>query len=79
MIFDPLYDDDDGCLGSLYDDQDYSVACREFDCQKFIISFAPYDYSSVRCSDTTIICFFCTTIVAYDAAMQRTMQCMMYR
>ena len=45
--FDSLYDDDDGCLGSFYDDQDYSVACREFDCRESIICFASYDYTAV--------------------------------
>ena len=41
--FDPLYDDDDGCLGSLCDNEDRLVACREFDCRKLIICFASYN------------------------------------
>ena len=41
-----LYDDD-GCASTLYDDQDYLVACREINCRESIIYFTTYDDTAV--------------------------------
>ena len=71
----PLHENDDGCLGYLYDDQVYLVACREFDCREFIICFTMmyiittvYDLVSVydAAYDTVCVTVYDTDTV-YDA------------
>ena len=79
----PLHENDDGrlgCLGYLYDDQDYLVACREFDCREFIICFTTHDdtaYDTVYVAVTisvTMNTAVCDTVcyAVYDGAVNAT-------